>query len=182
MNNLHNNDTDVRITSAVPREKFFGKRVYLNLDLCCGCQSCAAACTYGHFVQSLLAHSTLGKAADLPLHCVHCDQPACAAACPNDAMKKMEDGLVLRSHFKCIGCSSCTLACPFGVEHTYLTRKIVPKCDLCIDRLAEGEIPRCVQTCTSGALTFEEIDMQISDDKKQMASVRMLSNQVGRRR
>ncbi len=88
------------------------KRVYLNLDLCCGCRSCAAACAYGHHIQSLLGHSDVEGAALLPLHCLHCDQPACAAACPNEAMKKMQDGMVLRSHFKCVGCSSCDVRLP----------------------------------------------------------------------
>jgi Fe-S-cluster-containing dehydrogenase component len=120
--------------------------------------------------------------AELPLHCLHCDQPACTAACPNEAMKKMDDGVVLRSDYKCVGCGSCVVSCPFGVIQPDLTRHIVPKCDLCVDRLAEGEIPRCVQTCTSGALSFEEIDEQIIDEKKNLASVRILSNFIGRRR
>lgn len=157
-----------------------GKRVYLNLDLCCGCRSCAAACAYGHHVQSLLGHSKLAEKAELPLHCLHCDQPACAAACPNEAIKKREDGIVLRSQFKCVGCSSCAYACPFGVIQPDLSKYITPKCDLCIDR--QGEIPRCVATCTSGALSFEEVDTQIVDDKKNLASVRILSNFIGRRR
>lgn len=158
------------------------KRVYLNLDLCCGCRSCAAACAYGHHLQSNLGHSKIDANAELPLHCLHCDQPACAAACPNDAMKKMDDGIVLRSQHKCVGCSSCMYACPFGVIQTDLTKHIVPKCDLCVDRLAEGEIPRCVATCTSGALSFEEIDTKVMDEKTKLTSVRMQSNVLGRRR
>lgn len=158
------------------------KRVYLNLDLCCGCRSCAAACAYGHHVQSLLGHGKLGMEAELPLHCFHCDQPACAASCPNEAMKKMEDGMVLRSNFKCVGCKSCAVSCPFGVIQPDLSRHIAPKCDLCMDRLAEGDIPRCVATCTSGALSFEEVNDQVVDGQKNLASVRILSNFVGRRR
>jgi Fe-S-cluster-containing dehydrogenase component len=167
-----------------------GKRVYLNLDLCCGCRSCAAACAYGHHIQSLLGHARLpdgqGKVeateAELPLHCLHCEQPACVAACPNDAMQRQEDGMVLRSQFKCVACNSCSVACPFGVIQPDLNKQIVPKCDLCIDRLREGEIPRCVQTCTSGALSFEEADEQAVDENKNLASVRILSNFIGRRR
>ena len=158
------------------------KRVYLNLDLCCGCRSCAAGCAYGHHLQSRLGHSKIGSQAELPLHCLHCDQPACAAACPNEAMKKMQDGMVLRSQLKCVGCSSCSVSCPFGVIQPDLTKHVTPKCDLCLDRLEEGEIPRCVATCTSGALSFEEVDMQIADPRKNLASARILSNFVGRRR
>lgn len=159
------------------------KRVYLNLDLCCGCRSCAAACAYGHHIQSLLGHSKIGgQEAELPLHCLQCEQPACVEACPNEAMQKREDGTVQRSHFKCVGCNSCAVACPFGVIQPNLDKHLVPKCDLCIDRLDEGEIPRCVQTCTSGALSFEEVDEQVLDENKNLVSVRMLSNFVGRRR
>lgn len=132
------------------------KRVYLNFDLCCGCRSCAAACAYGHHLQSLLGHSRINDSAELPLHCLQCENPACAATCPNEAMRKMEDGTVQRSQLKCVGCSSCAIACPFGVIQPELTRRIVPKCDLCLDLLALGEPPRCVQTCTSGALSFED--------------------------
>lgn len=158
------------------------KRVYLNLDLCCGCRSCAAACAYGHHVQSFLGHAQLKGEVELPLHCMHCEQPACAEACPNEAMLKQEDGTVTRSQFKCVGCNSCAVACPFGVIQPDLFKHIVPKCDLCMDRLEEGEIPRCVQSCTSGALSFEEVDEQVVDEKKNLASVRMLSNFIGRRR
>ena len=159
------------------------KRVYLNLDLCCGCRSCAAACAYGHHIQSLLGHAQVElDEAELPLHCLHCEQPACVEACPNEAMQKQEDGTVLRSQFKCVGCNSCAVACPFGVIQPNLDKHIVPKCDLCIDRLEEGEVPRCVQSCTSGALTFEEVDEQVVDEDKNLASVRMLSNFIGRRR
>jgi len=158
------------------------KRVFLNLDLCCGCRSCAAACAYGHHVHSLLGHNKLELEAELPLHCFHCEQPACVEACPNEAMKKRDDGIVLRSHFKCVGCGSCAVACPFGVIQPDLSKHIVPKCDLCIDRIEENDIPRCVATCTSGALSFEEIDEQIVDEKKNLASVRILSNFIGRRR
>ena len=158
------------------------KRIYLNLDLCCGCRSCAAACAYGHHLQSLLGHTKLDLSAELPLHCFHCEQPACAAACPNEAMQKMPDQTVMRSNLKCVGCRSCSVACPFGVIQPNLTKHVVPKCDLCLDRLAEGEIPRCVATCTSGALSFAEADDQATDQSKNLLSVRMLANFVGRRR
>jgi Fe-S-cluster-containing dehydrogenase component len=49
------------------------------------------------------------------------------------------------------------MACPFGVMFLYSTWHVSPKCDLCHDRLEEGKEPRCVATCTSGALVFEEL-------------------------
>jgi Fe-S-cluster-containing dehydrogenase component len=54
--------------------------------------------------------------------CFHCDDPTCAQVCPADAIKKGEDGVV-QSALKprCIGCSNCVLACPFGIP------KLVPE-------------------------------------------------------
>jgi Fe-S-cluster-containing dehydrogenase component len=34
---------------------------------------------------------------------------------------------------------------------------VSPKCDLCVDRVVAGGVPRCVATCTSGALSFTEL-------------------------
>ena len=52
----------------------------------------------------------------VPVVCMHCDDPTCAEVCPADAIKQTEDGVV-QSALKprCIACSNCVLACPFGV-------------------------------------------------------------------
>lgn len=153
------------------------KRVFLNIDRCCGCGSCAAACGYGHLDQTLLLHSDIKQEAWLPLHCKHCEQPTCVSACPNGAMKKDEsEGTVKRNVFLCIGCGSCTVACPFGVIDGDLNRHIVGKCDLCSDWLREGKIPRCVSTCTSRALSFDDIDEAIKDINKVLIGDRLTSN------
>ena len=51
-----------------------------------------------------------------PMVCMHCEDPTCAEVCPADAIKQNEDGVVQSSlKPRCIGCSNCVLACPFGV-------------------------------------------------------------------
>jgi Fe-S-cluster-containing dehydrogenase component len=158
------------------------KRIYLHLDKCCGCKSCAAACYYGHHYQTLLGHADVLENARLPLHCLHCDQPSCVAACPNQAMQKETDtGIVRRSKFMCVGCQSCAAACPFGVIDNTLNKQIVPKCNLCIDKLRVNEVPRCVQACTSGALSFED-DAEVADSNKILLSNRLQSFALSRRR
>ncbi len=59
--------------------------------------------------------------ATVPTVCMHCDEPTCALVCPADAIKKGEDGVV-RSALKprCIACSNCVLACPFGVPKVHV--------------------------------------------------------------
>ncbi len=134
------------------------KRIALDLDLCIGCMSCSAACSIGHNDQSNVFLGPVGYTALLPLHCRHCEQPSCAAACPKEALVKDEYGFVRRSNMKCIGCKSCIYACPFGIISEDLMRHVTAKCDLCIDRVIEEKEPRCVSTCVSGALRFEEIE------------------------
>lgn len=133
------------------------KRIVVNLDLCIGCHSCSAACHYGHHNQTNLVAGKVEQIAEVPANCRHCLNPACMAGCPSNALFKDDSGYVRRANLLCIGCRSCSLACPFGVIGYEFTRHVSPKCDLCIDRVSEGKIPRCVSACTSGALQFVEL-------------------------
>ena len=87
-------------------------------------------------------------------NCRHCKKPQCVPACPNGALYKREDGLVLVDLDKCDGCQSCIEACPWSVPvFNQATGKIM-KCDFCVDRIEAGEEPACVTGCTAKALTF----------------------------
>ena len=74
--------------------------------------------------------------------CWHCDDPTCAQVCPADAIKKGEDGIV-RSALKprCIACSNCVLACPFGIPKMIPEYEQMMKCDMCYDRTSVGKQP-----------------------------------------
>ena len=86
--------------------------------------------------------------------CLHCKKPLCVPACPNEALYKREDGLVLIHMDKCDGCQSCIEACPWDVPvFNEATGKIM-KCDFCVDRVDAGGIPACVTGCTANALEF----------------------------
>ena len=54
-------------------------------------------------------------------------------------------GSCATSTTSCIGCSYCTLTCPYEVPRFDHDLGIVRKCDMCTDRLAVGEAPACVQ-------------------------------------
>ena len=50
------------------------------------------------------------KNASLSLACLHCVEPACAAACPEDAISKRgRDGLVTVDETICNGCGTCAV-------------------------------------------------------------------------
>ena len=133
---------------------------FLDPNRCIGCRACVQACSEcdthkGHAMIHLeyvdRAHSTQ----TVPVVCMHCEVPTCAEVCPADAIKKGEDGIV-RSALKarCVGCSNCVLACPFGVPKMHSDFDLMMKCDLCYDRTSVGRRPLCATVCPSGALFF----------------------------
>lgn len=86
---------------------------------------------------------------------MHCEEPICAQVCPADAIKKTADGVVQSSlKPRCIGCSNCVLACPFGVPKYKAEINQMMKCDMCYDRTSAGKRPMCATVCPSGALAF----------------------------
>lgn len=88
--------------------------------------------------------------------CMHCNEPACAAACLTQAMYKTKDGAVIWRGDKCMGCRYCMVSCPFDIpkfEYHSANPKII-KCDMCYARIKKGEIPACANGCPGDALTF----------------------------
>ena len=94
-----------------------------------------------------------------PMVCMHCEDPTCAEVCPADAIKQTENGIV-QSALKprCIGCSNCVLACPFGVPKYMAEIDQMMKCDMCTDRTSEGLKPMCASVCPSEALWYGTIE------------------------
>jgi Fe-S-cluster-containing dehydrogenase component/DMSO reductase anchor subunit len=141
----------------------------VNLDACTGCKACVAAC---HSLNGLDDGESwrsvtllIGRTSGQPVQqtvttaCHHCVEPACLAGCPVDAYEKDPDtGIVVHLDDQCIGCSYCTLTCPYEVPIFNRTRGIVRKCDMCQGRLSNGEAPACVQACPNGAIAISVID------------------------
>lgn len=115
--------------------------------------------------------------------CNHCDNPPCVRACPTQATFKMKDGVVGMDYHRCIGCRFCMAACPYGArsfnwrdprgkdengnpfiktlnpKFPTRMRGVVEKCNFCVERLAIGQIPACVEaTGTTGAMIFGDLN------------------------
>ena len=122
----------------------FGYEFYVDPSRCIGCRSCVAACAEcdSHRGVSMIHVDYIDRTntiATVPMVCMHCEEPTCALVCPADAIKKGEDGVV-RSALKprCIACSNCVLACPFGVPKVHIEPELMMKCDMCYDRTSVG--------------------------------------------
>ena len=141
---------------AVPDDMDF----FIDANRCIGCQACVQACSEcdTHKGRPMIHLEYVDRSVStqtVPVVCMHCDSPTCAEVCPADAIKKGEDGVVQSSlKPRCIACSNCVLACPFGIP------KIVPeyeqkmKCDMCYDRTSVGKRPMCATVCPSQALAY----------------------------
>lgn len=145
------------------------RQFYIDPSRCIGCNACVQACAEcdTHAGVSMIHLETIQRGDTVqttPVVCMHCDEPACAAVCPADAIKRTPDGVVQSSlKPRCIGCTNCVFACPFGVPKYDVKIDQMMKCDMCYDRTSVGKKPMCATVCPSGALFFgtpEEIAEQ----------------------
>lgn len=148
----------------------------VEADRCIGCKGgCQIACKSEHGIALGRSRSTLytmgptGTFPDLqmyflPVMCQQCGDPACTKVCPTGAcFKQDEDGVIVVDKDICIGCRSCINACPYHCNSYNMEMRVADKCDLCIERRAEGLIPSCVRNCAGGALHFGDIEDPASE-------------------
>ncbi len=160
------------------------KAVLVDITKCVGCGSCAVACKMWNDLEYRQDSPIMGKESKLDAEnwtnvkmveiekgpeketvwrfvknqCLHCEEPACASACFSKAFQKSKDGPVVYNPTLCVGCRYCMLACPFDVPK-YEWSKVIPlvrKCQMCPDRIRDGNSPACTEVCPTGALTFGE--------------------------
>ena len=136
------------------------KQLFIDPQRCIGCRACAEACSEcpSHGGYSMIHLDDVARATTVqtaPTVCMHCDEPACASVCPADAIHKGLDGVVHTAMTeRCIGCSNCVTACPFGVPKYEIRLDLMMKCDLCYDRTSQDLKPMCATVCPSGALFY----------------------------
>jgi Fe-S-cluster-containing dehydrogenase component len=155
-----------------------------DLSLCVGCRRCEAACNEVNglppprvpldddsvFAENRRTHADAftvvneysnqdgeGNAIYVKSQCMHCNEPACASACPVKALTKTPEGAVVYNEDVCIGCRYCMVACPFNIpayDYHNASAPAVRKCTLCFDRISQGGVPACAEACPMETITF----------------------------
>jgi Fe-S-cluster-containing dehydrogenase component len=163
-----------------------GAELFIDPSRCIGCQACYHACAEcethrGHSMIHLEYVDRSESPQTVPVVCMHCEEPACAAVCPADAIKKTPDGIVQSAlQPRCIGCSNCVLACPFGVPRYVPELDQMMKCDMCYDRTSIGQKPMCATVCPSGAIAWGSRDEMLARRREQPIRVFEIGPQVVR--
>ncbi len=115
------------------------------------------------------------KGAPVLALCNHCENPPCVPVCPTKATFKRADGIVMMDYHRCIGCRYCMAACPYGsrsfnwedprpfinrIDAGFPTRTkgVVEKCNFCEERLANGQMPACVEACRYNGMYFFDLN------------------------
>ena len=151
-------------------------QVIVHPERCVGCMQCMAACAMAHsqtrqlftaIRETPLPRSRIHVGVGLydegfPNRCRHCNPAPCMLAClPGAIYRERRTETVVIDPDRCINCASCAMACPFGVIRYHEDCSAPPKktvaikCDNCLERQLQGQMPACVEVCKTGALTFE---------------------------
>ena len=152
--------------------------IITDLNRCVGCLACTVACKVANGVNvgsfwiktlRIGPNPKEGGSGDwpdvemyfLPVQCQHCSDPECVKVCPTGASQKMADGTVQIDKSKCIGCQFCAMSCPYNVRYLNEEERVVEKCTLCEQKVAQGELPQCVAQCGSRARFFGDLEQGV---------------------
>jgi Fe-S-cluster-containing dehydrogenase component len=75
-------------------------------------------------------------------------------ACPEEAIYKNDQGIVIVDEEKCNTCGDCVVACPYGMIFQN-DEGLAYKCDYC------NGAPACAPECTPGAILYKEEDKEL---------------------
>lgn len=140
--------------------------IYIDESACWGCKTCEVACKQEmnapEGVKLIKVDEDGPKIVDeTPAFtyrvnmCQHCDDPPCADVCPESAITKRSDAIVVMDYDLCTGCRECIDACPYEAIDFDAVEGIAQKCNLCHHRVDEGLIPACADNvCLAHCIHF----------------------------
>jgi Fe-S-cluster-containing dehydrogenase component len=110
------------------------------------------------------------KVAYIPVTCMQCEEAGCIKVGQGGAVYRRQDGIVIIDPEKAKGQKQIVNGCPYRVIEWNEEKQLPQKCTLCAHLLDQGEkVPRCVETCPTGAMVFGDLDDPKSEISQLMA-------------
>ncbi len=155
---------------------------FVDTTLCTGCRGCQVACKQWHDLPAEETSNTgsYQNPSDLsfmtyklvrmkekiiggrlewlffPDQCRHCNEAPCleVAGDASAIYKDEATGAILyTANTSELDADDIIQACPYNVPRKAADGTLA-KCDMCNDRVHNGELPACVKTCPTGAMNF----------------------------
>ena len=122
---------------------------------------------------------------NIPRRCMHCRNAPCSKLCPFGAAYIQENGIVRIHPGVCLGGAKCKKVCPWKIPERqsgvglhldllpqYAGNGVMYKCDRCFNRVAQGELPACIDVCP------EDVQ-QIGPIREIVAKAHALAEEIG---
>jgi len=179
-----------------------------DTTLCIGCKACVFACQEANDLEPerdaeglhlapidlsarcknvIKVYEEPGRMSFMKSQCMHCVDPACAAACMLGSLHKDETtGIVSWNPDYCVGCRYCMMSCPFNVPRFEFDKAIpkIVKCELCRHRVQgaalakgadglshypDGHGPACCEVCPRSAVVYGRRDELLEEAHRRIA-------------
>ena len=175
------------------------KSFFIDTTRCTGCRACQVACKQWHDLpgEATDNRGTFQNPPDLsfttyklvrmreqekdgklqwlffPEQCRHCIEPPCLETADDEASiyKDEKTGAVIfTAETKHLDPQEIIESCPYNIPRQAQDGTLA-KCDMCNDRVSDGLLPACVQTCPTGTMSFGEREQMVDLARQRLAQV-----------
>jgi Fe-S-cluster-containing dehydrogenase component len=162
----------------------------ININKCTGCYNCFLTCrdefagndypgyavgqpmsgmNWIKLIEKERGQYPKVKVAYTPVTCMQCEDAGCMKVAEGGAVYRRGDGIVIIDPEKAKGQKQIVGGCPYRVIEWNEEKQVGQKCIMCAHMLDKGEkVPRCVESCPTGALLFGDLDDPGSEIAKVM--------------
>ena len=178
-----------------------GKSFFIDLTKCTACRGCQVACKqwkklpaeetkqigthqnpqdlssktlklvrFKEVVQEGMLHWLF-----LPEQCRHCIDPPCASVANVEGAilhDKATGAVIYTDKTAQDDFEAIRGVCPYDIPRQDPVTKVIAKCDMCIDRVQNGLLPACVQTCPTGAMNFGDREDMLTLAEERLAAAK----------
>ncbi|OQX17924.1 MAG: formate dehydrogenase [Desulfobacteraceae bacterium IS3] len=177
------------------------KSFFIDTTTCTACRGCQVACKQWHGLPAEQTDNrgTFENPPDLsfdtykvvrmreevidgklrwlffPEQCRHCAEPPCmdTAGEPTAIFKDRDTGAVIFTAVtkQLNNADEIIASCPYNIPRKS-PDGLLAKCDMCIDRIHNGLVPACVQTCPTGTMNFGDREQMMTLAKQRLDLVK----------